>query len=106
MPATEKPTIRIGTSDRNEKYVIAPANWLPSRSPYRVMALIRCLTLFCDAMRLPRSTHRPMNPGFSGAGSALEGTGDDVVLFGALIEPAMGPPVSGCTSMSGVRQWS
>ena len=61
MPPTAKPTIRIGTRDRNEKYVIAPANWLPSRSPYRVMAAIRCLTLGLDAIRLPqqhRASHR------------------------------------------------
>jgi len=56
MPATANPTIKIGTRDRNEKYVMAPANWLPSRSPYRVTARIRCLTLFFDAMRLPRNT--------------------------------------------------
>src|SRR6478736_5821272 len=72
MPPTAKPTIRIGTRDRNEKYVIAPANWLPSRSPYLVIAAIRCLTLLFDAMRLPLSTSRPMRVGFSvGSGAFL-----------------------------------
>src|ERR1700712_4451204 len=40
-------------------------------------------------MRLPRSTHRPTEDGFSTAGSGSAGTGD-VVRFGALIEPAIG----------------
>src|SRR6478672_9653724 len=71
MPPTAKPTIRIGTRDRNEKYVIAPANWLPSRSPYLVIAAIRCLTLLFDAMRLPLSTSRPIRVGFSVGGGAF-----------------------------------
>src|SRR6478735_5657647 len=74
MPPTAKPTIRMGTRERNEKYVIAPANWLPSRSPYLVIAAIRCLTLLCDAMRLPRSISRPISDGFSIGGGAFLAT--------------------------------
>src|SRR4029079_19799447 len=97
MPPTAKPTIRMGTRDRNEKYVIAPANWLPSRSPYLVIASIRCLTLRCDAMRLPRRINRPISDGLAGIGAC----GDFWPAFFRVetvvepLAPAMGPPGSG-----------
>src|SRR6478609_124531 len=63
---------------------MAPANWLPSRSPYRVTALIRCLMPGRDAIRLPSRTSLPTVEGFSGTGPPPVGVGAGVV--------AMGPP--------------
>ncbi len=95
-----KPTIRIGTSDRNEKYVMAPANWLPSRSPYRVIAAIRCLTLLCDAIRLPRRINRPISDGFGGIGACAASWFASfwIETLDEPLVPAMGPPGSDCTS--------